>query len=604
MSIYLTKSDNNKSKPLRGLLLILARLVAKHPVEEERDLLLGIASCVATRAIRKQEEFANIKPSLQVLEHFISKSLIGAAEIAQINKPEEFGTFRVKSMKKGNPASDTQQELVNQSVQNFALTVLEWMQYPDCAPTVGRFMPLFFKSFEGPQSESNYASKDGVIPLWIHPMKQRLERHPELLENFEIHILPGLLRLGPVDVKAFLKTLPFVTVQRGNIGPSSISDIQLCLLVAKTAEDPLLRKYFGQGQSTSLDLENLGISLLEHSSPSVRITALSLLVSSSASARPFSRRVLRRVQQCIPYFHVEVNAKPRNEFIALMRKLCVRLQGATMSLLRRGPQPATLKREQISPTALPVADFEGEAQVSAVNVIEQAQDEESHILEEHLAFRKWYMLFLLQELRPTASYQSHITALKILSFLREQINSLYTTFSKGHNDYFDALNEHLPRGLFLRPLTDLLSDPFDDVRQSAKSLFDIHLSTNTLPQIKKLQGKTNDEPNIAGQETYNQADREEVHRDANHSILVDLNKAERKAGITGRADHADGFGRLNDLLYTTSGSLVQPAQWHQSRYLIVNRVISTLEREVEIAKDNLLLAVSSRPLHGHLIALR
>lgn len=511
----------------------------------------------------------------------------------------------MESLQKDNKDLDNQQERVDQSVQNFALSALEWMRYPDCAPAVGRFLPVFFKSFGKSQNgDTVHVSKDGVIPLWISPVKRTLERHQGLLEVFEIHILPGLFRLGPAHVKAFLRTLPFESIQRGNVGSSGISEIQLCLLVAKTDGDSSLGKCFDQRQSTSFDLTDLGISLLEHSSSSVRLAALSLLVSSSASARPFCRRVLRRVQQCIPYFHVEVNAKPRNEFIALMKKLCMRLRGATLSLLRHGQDPDVLTREQTSITSRSVARIGGEGPVSSRNVIKQVLDEGPHILEEHLAFRKWYMVFLLQELRPTASYQSHITALKILEFLTEQTIALRSLSSKSHNDYLDALNEHPPGGLLLRPLTELLLDPFDDVRQSASTVFDLHLSINSVPRKSISRGGTDDKADSLDQEARNQADNEEGHRKANHPILINLNKAEDRAGITGRADHADGFGRLIHLLYTTSGTLVKPAGWHQSHYLIVDHVISTLEEEVDIAKGDLLFAVSSRPLHGHLIALR
>lgn len=581
--------------------------MSKHRVDTDKNLLLGTAICIATRAIRKQHDLADIKPAIQALEHFISRGLICATEIAQVKRPEELGRLRMMSTK-DNQNPDDEQEQINLSVQEFAISVLEWMRYPDCAPAVGRFLPVFFKSLQKKQRDGAvYISKDDVIPLWISPLKQTLERHQGLLEVFEIHLLPGLLLLGPADIKAFLKTLPFDSIQRGDMGSSSVSDNQLCLLVAKTAEDSSLRKYFGHGQSTSLDSEKLGISLLEHSSSSVRIAALSLLVSSSASARPFCRRVLRSLRQCLPKFHVEVNAKSRNEVIALVKKLCMRLRGATMSLLRCGQDPNIMTEVQTSMAALSVANYDGEGPVSSENVIEQVLDEETPILEDHLAFRRWYMVFLLQELRPTASYQAHITALKILSFLTEQTIDFHNTLSKSHLDYFGALNEHIPRGLFLRSLTELLLDPFDDVRQSANTVFDLYLLTNSTPQMGISRSELHEQTDSDNSEAKNQAqelDDKEHNGKANHSIFINVNKAEKKTGSTGRADHADGFGRLNNLLFTTSGAIAKSASWHHSRYLIVDRVISTLEKEVGIAKDDLLFAVSCRPLHGHLIALR
>ena len=601
-NIYLTQSDNSKPKPLRRLLLTLTNLVSKHPVGIDRDLLLGISTCTTTRAIRKQDDFANIKPAIQVLEHLISTGLIGAAEIAQIKRPEELGLSRTKSVRTDGQNPHAQQEQINQSVQKFAFSVLEWIQYPDCAPAVGRFLPVFFKALEKSHAEDAvHASKDSFAPLWISPVKRALECHRELWDVFETHILPGLLRQGPADIEAFLKILPFENIRCGNIGSSTVSDIRLCLLVAKTTEDSSLRKYLGQGESTLLDLESLAINLLEHSSSDVRIGALSLLVSSSASVRPFSRQVLRRLQQCIPFFHVEVNAKPRNEFIALMKKLCMRLRGATLSLLRRGQATDNLTREHAY-TATPfVAEFDGEGPLALGNAVEQVLNEESHSLEEHLAFRNWYMVFLLQELRPTATYQTHITALKVLDLLTEQTVALRDTLLRSHVHYLSALNEYLPRGLILRPLTELLSNPFDDVRQSANKVFDLHLSTNSIP-IMRLE--TEDKTDLIDQKAECQTDNKKDHPNVNRAILRDLTKAASRAGITGRADHADGFGRLYNLLFRTSGAVAKPAEWHESSYLILDHLISMLEKEINTARNDLLFAVSNMPLHGHLIALR
>ena len=587
---------------MRRLLLTLTRLISKHPVCTEKILLLGISTCFATRAIRKQDDFASIKPAIQVLEHFLSTGLISTAEIAQVRWPEQLGLFRTEATKMDGQNLNTRQGQINQSVQDFALSVLVWIKYPDCAPAVGRFLPVLFKSLEESQSgDVGRTSKDATTPLWISPVKQTLERYQDLLEVFEIHILPGLLHLGSADVEAFLMLLPFKSIQRGNIGSTSVSDIQLCLLVAKTADDPNLRKHFGQGQNTSDDLENLGTSLLEHSSSAVRLAALSLLVSSSASSRPLCRRVLRRMRQCIPYFHVEANAKPRNEFIALMKKLCMRIRGATLSQLRRNQTSCKVTGEQAPTAAHFFARLDGEGPVSSENVIEQALNEEMYILQEHLVFRKWYMVFLLQELRPTATYQSHITALKVLSFLIEQTIALRNTPSRSHNDYISALNEDMPQDLFVRPLTELLLDPFDDVRQSANRVFDLHLSIKNTPQTRE---EREDSQELRHQEAKYEIDNDDDYRKANESILFNLIRAEDKAGITGRADHADGLGRMYNLLFTTSGALAKPAGWHQSRCLILDHVISLLEEEVDIASKDLLFAVSHMSLHGHLIALR
>ena len=576
---------------------MITRLLSRHDEGPEKALLLGIPTLIATRAIRKQDDFADIKPALQVLEHFLVANVISALEIAQIKRPEESGRSLGESVKNDQEDSASQLEQVKQSVQSFAVSVLEWMQYPDCAPAVGRLLHVFFESFE--ESQSNgiiQLSKAGAIPLWISPIKQTLERYQELWEIFEIHILPSLLRLGPTDTEAFIRTLPFESIRNGNLCLSSVPELRLCLLVVKIAnEDLSLRRYFCQGQSTLPDADNLGISLLEHPSSSVRIAALSLLVSSTASAKPFSRRVLQRMRQCVPYFHVEASAKPRNEFIALMKKLCTRLQGATISLLRRGHDG-----EQRSGVAEIIARYHSEGLLSSRSAMKQSLDEELQILERHLAFRRWYMAFLLQELRPTGSYQTHITALKLLDYLMEQTIALRDTSSRSRNDYIDILDEYLPGDVLIRPLTELLSDPFDDVRQSANRVMDLHLSTKSISQIR---GGMDIEARSFDQEAAHR-NGGNAPRKAVNLILFDLNNAEDRVGITGRADHADGLGRLYNLLFSMSYIVDRPNCWHQSRCSVLEHIISALEKEVNIAKDDLLCAVSNIPLHGHLIALR
>ena len=70
-------------------------------------------------------------------------------------------------------------------------------------------------------------------------------------------------------------------------------------------------------------------------------------------------------------------------------------------------------------------DLKAIVSFSTVNAIKGKNDDES--LVNHISSLKWYYAFLLEELRPTASYQRHITTLKIL-----QISRQFSVFAEAH----------------------------------------------------------------------------------------------------------------------------------------------------------------------------
>ena len=87
-------------------------------------------------------------------------------------------------------------------------------------------------------------------------------------------------------------------------------------------------------------------------------------------------------------------------------------------------------------------------------------------------------------------------------------------------------------------------------------------------------------------------------------IVTVLQMSEKKAKQTGRADHADGVGRLYELLYLSDRVIVESTKRHYSSFSILDRLISEMEKDLKVAKDDLLQVIGNASLHGHLIALR
>lgn len=226
------------------------------------------------------------------------------------------------------------------------------------------------------------------------------------------------------------------------------------------------------------------------------------------------------------------------------------------------------------------------------------------LLEKLRSFAYWYIGFLVGELQPTASYQRHITALKVLeTMVQVEINGdgpmrLFDPATIVDDD-FNSSNKQFFGSRCVRLLLDLVMDPFDDVRLVASSILRTVL-WNMYPWNMDFRfGFTTPfmDPslyhlNILPRRTYNTY------------VLHALRQAEDMMYLTGRADHADGVGRLYTLLHGSCKNLENPVTWSDSGWSIIDYILSALENDIKIARKGIRLAVKTAPLHGKLIALR
>lgn len=79
-----------------------------------------------------------------------------------------------------------------------------------------------------------------------------------------------------------------------------------------------------------------------------------------------------------------------------------------------------------------------------------------------------------------------------------------------------------------------------------------------------------------------------------------LRRAELAMQRSGRADFADGVGRLHDILF----GLDALGTREMTTLDALDSLIGNLEAEVQLALSNMRMAVSTAPIHGRLIALR
>lgn len=305
-----------------------------------------------------------------------------------------------------------------------------------------------------------------------------------------------------------------------------------------------------------LKSEVIGNFLL-HREPSIRIAALSLLVTTFATAKPLATAATSAILRGLPSMHADSDSYTRGEILSLTRKLIVRLKSGVVKL----------------------EDLTNSAAAKQSLSLTKSDTEKN-------AFLQAYIRFLQRDLAVTASYPRHITALKALKLLlqsgldqRAQIAPLKSEMEtrwKSHMNVFE------PR--LLRLLVDLLLDPFEDVRQSSLSII------NLFPHQILLGGLVDASENQA----------------LRGIRLTDtLARAERLASNTSRADHADTVARLYHILFCAASNAPDAGrEWWATKPAVVNTILSKLEDRVSSSEGLFNSSLKDAPLHGYMSGLR
>lgn len=305
--------------------------------------------------------------------------------------------------------------------------------------------------------------------------------------------------------------------------------------------------------------EVIGTFLL-HREPSIRIAALSLLVTAFSTVKPLTTAATGAVLRGLPSMHADSDSYTRGEILSLTRKLIVRLKSGILKIedVAEAKRSAACKQS----SGLPKSDVEAKKFLGA------------------------YIHFLHRDLVVTASYPRHITALKALRLLLQSgldsrteiapLKSEVETRWKFHMDVFE------PR--LLRLLVDLLLDPFEEVRQTSLSII------NLFPQQILGNGLVDLLENQAPQ----------VIRLTNA-----VARAEKLASNTSRADHADTVARLYHVLFcAASNSPDAGKEWWATKSAVVNTILSKLEERLSSSKGLYNSSLKDAPLHGYMSGLR
>ena len=237
LDIFIRRSDNNKAKPMKQLLVSVFIVMSRNPNEETKLAEKDYAIRRTLAMINNKTDSTSVKPAFQILDYLLTKDLIDASDILSVFAAQDIIQISASSTTSiGGPQLHEATELSKSKWtglhQQLVSNMFAWVQYPDVAAVAGRLVGKIAKSFDA----SNITSQ-GEDPLWATPLRRLVSKHPASLETMTNHVLHELLKIDPNDAPRFLRTLPFRSLRDGDTSNLSNADIILSLVTVNVAAE-------------------------------------------------------------------------------------------------------------------------------------------------------------------------------------------------------------------------------------------------------------------------------------------------------------------------------------------------------------------------------
>lgn len=532
LNLYLDQSPNARPKSSKSLLGSLSSVLRKYEGaawvnDTKTDLALRLATAVSAKEMQRDS-----KAYLLLFTHFLSKKIISL----------ELVLSQVQVVDQVRQSSSSTETLLS--------WVFQWISRGDLGSILGQLVGVIMDNLDKispkPVQDTAESSNGLPIPIWSGPLNEALGQDLENTEAFRAHIFPVLFKRSLPQYVAFLKQLGFgedLSPQKDASHNNAQEILYAALqtgkhlgLIEETAGDNV------QYEPTRILVPVRLIARLTSSgNRNARIAGLSLFVASNSPTKAFQSAVLEQLKSALPHLHADTDAFARSELFSLSQRMFDRIRSATTALSRTSSD----------------SDKSNDARQS---------------IEQHKAFIDWYIRFLAWELRPTSSYQRHISALKCLSLLlRSGIDADVnkTEFSKsaiGSAQW--SFNVSIVDAGLRRLLLDLLMNSFEEVRQTAASILELCTSKSTANST-----------------------------DIRDSLETAKERAIAMMLASGRADHAGGVAYMYALSYVL-------AETSDDRKAVLTGLLNQTEEMLNVADNDLARAVDKFPLHGLLTSLR
>ncbi|KAF7617583.1 cell cycle-associated protein [Aspergillus flavus] len=587
--IYMARYKDSNPKGMRQILECLVNLFNKNPQGTDKDVIRSNITETTIPSIILGEPRSRLKASFVSLETLLRKSAISPIEfismverwllenrerwISLLQEDCKALSIDITRLLGSAPSSESKQIVA----EILLFRLLTQAKTAELAASSGDLMAAFFLKVKssGMSDPSTQEISQNLSSIWVAPVRHLALQKLGNLELMSNYTLQPLFKLDPVGFRAFLDGLHLKNLLAGDMSEAPLPELTLLFASLQMAKKVGLvheDNYIPKAGSSTNDAQNALVlksemigQFLFHREHSIRIAALSLLITAPATTKPVSSATIRAILKGLPSMHSE-SADPyaRGEILSLIRKLIPRLKGGILS------EHESLAEANISNSKRHPPKF--------------ARDDS-----ETQKCLKEYLDLLKDDLRPTASYPRHIMALKTLIHLLESgLDARYA----GHiaakqvgNVTKWRLNMDIFEPSLLRLLVDLLLDPYEEVRATSLTLL------NLFPQDVLLSGYLRSRSNGKHEKPQ----------------LVDaLNRAEQLASNTSRADHADTVARLYHIFFTAAddSSSKVAGSWWETKQGVVDTLLKKLEEKLSLAGGLFNSSMRDAPLHGYVSALR
>jgi hypothetical protein len=524
VSFYLEWSDKNHSGSMKLALDALAVLVTQNPAPEVGAAIRDGALEAAFSIIGPRTAQSFGKSAYGLLYFFLNKPVCATQHVLNI-------------LKSCRPCEHAETQL--DTWRQFIGLSFDWMEVIAVSSIAGKTIALVMRNLS---SEMN----DFEPELWRTWLSDGLTAHPTLLEEIRLHILGQLFKIDKKVSLQVLQVFNSTSLARLSINQELRHSVQLQLAaldVGKKAglvEEPRPDVSRSGDKAIALDKDMLD-ALLAHPSHDTRSTAFALLVNSQATTKPLTAITIGLLRRHLPAYHSDFDAKFRTDLLSNIKYMLWRAASG---------MPST----------------------AAIASVDGGEPRSGESMQKHNEFLYWYFSFLKAELRPTASYPRHITALKAIAhFLRGR---------RAGSDQIPVVDsaaaEMLLGGqVILRLIVDRIMDAFADVREQSALL---------LKLLIDYAKTTYDEDEFVYKQLI-----ETVGEVASRTAAMALHSC--------RADHADGAARSSAILLSRLPDLGQ-------RLANMQAELKSLKLALDNAEKDFGRAVSELPLHGVFTKLR
>ncbi|KAM6526770.1 hypothetical protein FSOLCH5_002855 [Fusarium solani] len=549
------ESDNHRSMKL--VLDLIPQLIRRNPDEEAGqatksailDNLVSIVTGKSTKPLAKS--------AIKALDHLVTKNIVTLEEIRSSYVTLQQKDTSVKKLEVWKP---------------FIFELFHWMTLHFVCPTAGRFIVCIYRGLRRRDGETPV---ELTVETWHKWLLEAVNEEPSILESIKNYIFLPLFKADKAEALDFLKRMN----EHEAVSAGAEIDLNLPALLQLAAleigkkvglvEEPALGDDKTSDSESSIVLhEKVLESVLAHPSHEVRSLALSLLVSSPSTTRPYSSTAFDLLRKHLATYFADSDAKFRNEVAGKVRDMFKRVRGAIFVLKKSIPRAAA--RDQKGQP--------GQTKVSKpilyrTNLISLPEAQLVDCLDYHQKFLYWYIGFLCSELTPTASYQRHAASLKAVLFILRMEGEATKTWETVDDQelFFDLFN-----GRWLRALSDLVMDPFDDIRDHSATVLKRIFSDERYRNFHLM----------ATESKVNPAE----------ELAELLRRSDELARQTARADHSDGVARVCQLLYRFS-------QDEQQRLDLLSKLVGGVQEKLTVAEKDLGRAVLDAPLHGDFASL-